>query len=207
MTLQERPRYNGAGGVGRRLVEADESTSVTKSASKLLRRGREFAGREAHELSYQIPSRGDIRGKRTMASNQVNTKRAAYAAAGLSGLSLVDTGVISHRQRKQAVAKARHFDPEHRRQRRIGMGEAALLGAGGIIGFRGGRGAVKATQQARKVTWAAGKPGQKELEGALRHGVALRRRDLAQLGGGVAGVTGAGALRQHAETRRGRAYE
>ena len=193
MTLQERPRFNGAGAMGRRMTELDESTAVAKA---------------------YLPVKGPVsRGARLF--EQADKKASGFRRptsnrAARPDLARRTSDVMvrrSDRTYRESVGKARHFDPEHRRQRRIGMGEAALLGAGGVLGFRGVSGAVKATKQARKVTWAAGKPGQKELEGALRRGVALRRRDLAQIGGGLSGVTGAAALRQHAETRRGRAYE
>jgi len=98
---------------------------------------------------------------------------------------------------KQTVGKARHYDPEHRRQRRLGAAEAALA-IGGVAsmarGVHGTRKTTRALSSARKL-----RPG-------LVRAVAASPQDLAYLGGGTAGVAGAGLVRQHAEGARGRAW-
>lgn len=195
------PRY-GNGTSGRRMA-LSEPADVEKGLKDV---GRALK----HEARYV---RNDPKGYARDAA-RFPAKAAAYGAlrGGELALRPVKRGV-----RRLDDAKARRqfgkrlYNPEDRRQRRIGMGEAALLGAGGILGFRGGRGLVRTTRGARKLATFASNmkgagPRELAVANALSRGVTVRRRDLAQLGGGAAGIAGAGALRQHAESRAGRAY-
>lgn len=128
------------------------------------------------------------------------------AAIGATG-GLAAAGANSRGRKKPIQKRVRDYDSEDRRQRRLGMAQAGLLGLGGALAFRGGRGALRSTRAARSIPWAAkDKAGKKELYDALRSGVAISRRDLAYLGGGAAGFGGAGVVRQHAEDPRNRRY-
>jgi hypothetical protein len=132
---------------------------------------------------------------------------AAGAATGAVG------GALSGR-RRQPVGKSRFYDPEHRRQRRLGMGQAALTGAGAAGLAIGGRGALKSTKAVRALTVRAPKGSPKAGSFSIAHGdtpagkgiLALRRRDAAALAGGTAGLGGALGLRSYAESRRGTAW-
>ena len=105
---------------------------------------------------------------------------------------------IAGRVGKSEVSKTRNYDPEHRRQRRLGMGQAALLMGGGTSAGFGVKGAMKDTETVRR-----GVSGGKNLKRL----VAASPRNLALLGGGIAGVGGAGAIQQHANSRRGKGWD
>ncbi|HEY5787495.1 MAG TPA: hypothetical protein VIT65_22245 [Microlunatus sp.] len=117
-------------------------------------------------------------------------------------------------RKKKKVAKSRFYDPEHRRQRRLGMGQAALAGAGATGLVLGGRGAVKSTKAVRDITTRVPGKSVKGVSNIKRYGdtesgkriLALRRRDAALLAGGTAGAGGALGLRSYAESRRGGAW-
>lgn len=102
--------------------------------------------------------------------------------------------------------KSRFYDPESRRQRRLGMYEAGLAG-GAVAGLGlGGKGIVRTSRLARKMPGVVSEKNQdaQALRAALRHGVAARRKDVALAAGGTASGIGAVALNRHAESRRGR---
>lgn len=98
----------------------------------------------------------------------------------------------------EEFTKTRFFDPEHRRQRRLGAAQLAL-GAGGVAGLAFG---VKGARKATKVLDIGGLPRSKDLKGA----VVMTRRQQAMLAGGTAGVGGAVGVNRYAESRRGRAW-
>ena len=107
------------------------------------------------------------------------------------------------KNRKANVGKtARYYDPEGRRQRRLGLAEAALLGTGGALAFRGGRGALKTTKLIRGAT-VTGESGGSIVPKKL---LAVTRRDLAQLGGGATAIGAAGAVDYHGNHPRGRQW-
>lgn len=108
------------------------------------------------------------------------------------------------------VSKSRReYDPEHRRQRRLGMGEAVLLGTGGGAAGYGGHGAYRTKQAAGKVTGVTGKDAKavKATRDALKSGLLIRPRHLGALAGGAAALGGAGLLRGHAEKPKGRPWD
>ena len=114
------------------------------------------------------------------------------------------------------VGKSRFFDPEHRRQRRLGAAQTVLAG-GAIAGTAiGGRGVLRSTKALRSVTGVTVKHPDKataasktkrtrEANAALR-GITGSRRDLLLLGGGLASGGGAVAVNRHAESRKGRGW-
>lgn len=107
---------------------------------------------------------------------------------------------------------ARHYDPEHRRQRRLGVAEAGLLGGGAALIGLGTRGAIKTTKGVRALAHPPGgtvfrskeeadayNKTKKATGGALAIG---RKRDVAAIGTGAAAVGGAGLVRDKAENRK-----
>lgn len=194
------PRYGGGRGVGRRIPdEQDELEGVSKAITpKKVAIGAGIAG-TAGLAGYSVSPAGQ------------RIKRQGKAAGYLYRTS-PEFRSMSRAERKAVVSqvgKARQFDPEHRRQRHIGAAQAALLGAGGVLGFKGTKGIVGSTRALRAVRGIHGKD-----EAALKlvrdamtgRGVLASPKHLAMVGGGVAGVGGAGALQQHSMSRRGRAY-
>ena len=226
MTLQARPRYGNAGGSGRRISDLEE-VPVGKADTRREHKGRRAAAGaaigaglahapvavSAGAVGAALEGKGNARALRNAATlyrpkhlAHIVSESPKYGAV-LGGAALGGAALGAATGKKQPVGKARSFDPEHRRQRRYGMGEAALIGAGGVLGFRGAKGIRTSSRAARSIQWAAkGKPNEADLRAALSQGITARRKDLAQLGGGVAGLGGAAALRQHAESRRGRAW-
>lgn len=97
---------------------------------------------------------------------------------------------------ESSVSKeARHYSPEHRRQRRLGMEEAGLVAGGATatgFGARGIRNSTKGAQDFLKPPLKHA--GKKMLYGSPKH--------VALVGGGLTAVTGAAALRQKAENRK-----
>lgn len=193
-------RYGGSGGRGRRIADLEEQLIVEKG---LVRGSNEDSRRKRRKVGMTATIAGAAspltftHGRRGLAVDSA-------AMLGGMGLSLANT-----EKPKRRVAKARYYDPEHARQRRIGMGQAALLLGGGALGFRGGRGLLRTTRGARAIAGVTGRDVEqvRDLRAALKTGVAVTRRDLAQLGGAGAALTGAESLRQHANSRRGRAYD
>lgn len=111
-------------------------------------------------------------------------------------------------EKVEKVGKSRFYDPESRRQRRLGMAEAALAGgsaAGLILGVRG---AAKTTKLVRgkhpNIVGSAKEVA--ELKHRVGRAVSAKPRELALLGGGAASGGGAVAVRRHAESRRGHPY-
>jgi hypothetical protein len=109
---------------------------------------------------------------------------------------------------KEKVGKSRFYDPESRRQRRLGAAQAALAG-GAVVGTTlGVRGAAKTTKLVRgKHPNILASPKERAaLLQRLGGAVSAQPRDLALLGGGTASGGGAVALHRHAESRRGHPY-
>jgi hypothetical protein len=165
------------------------------------RRGKNIAGRRTTDELY--------RPKPGMKSSEMRQRNRHGADKPPLGRDFHLTG-------NKNVGKSRFYDPEHRRQRRLGMAEAALAGAGAAGLAVGGHGAVKSTKAVRALSTKVPKGGGDGLRAGtfVTHGktkagkgiLALRRRDAAALAGGTAGVGGALGLRSYAESRRGTAW-
>ena len=117
---------------------------------------------------------------------------------------------------KAEVSKTRSFDPEHRRQQKLGAATAALAAGGGYAAFRGGRGILATSKHARRATGveskAVGRPHEKadanrKLLHAVKSGVTGTKGDFAMVGGGAAGLGGAAGVQVHANSRRGKAWD
>ena len=105
---------------------------------------------------------------------------------------------------------AKYYDPENRRQRRLGAAEAGLGLSGGYVGLKGAKGVRQTTRAGRKLTGVAGRTADKEATATANSvirggkGILVRRKNVAQLAGGAALLGGAGLVRQHAEGKHGR---
>lgn len=105
------------------------------------------------------------------------------------------------------------YDPESRRQRRLGMAEAGLAGLGAAGLIRGGKGIRDTTRAVRRVQGVTGsKDYAKDVYLARdtlksRKAIVANRKDAALAGGGAASLAGAAIVRQHAEGRRGRRWD
>ena len=112
------------------------------------------------------------------------------------------------------ISKSRHYDPEHRRQQKLGAATALLTVGGGVAGTKGVKGALKTTRELRALkTVPTGfvKPGDKAST-VGQHKLAQRvgmigAKDAAWGAGGLAGVGGAAAVQSHANSRRGKAWD
>ena len=110
----------------------------------------------------------------------------------------------------------RYYDPEHRRQRRMGASSTALLVAGGALGARGGRNIARQTVKTRAQATAGAKVLESRVVGpvgladaqartkAAGSMVASRKRDLGLLGGAGAAAAGAGTINYQGNHERGK---
>jgi MFS family permease len=132
---------------------------------------------------------------------------------GISAGGMVAGGVLgARRARRKAAEKAsnvdkaeRYYDPEHRRQRRMGIAEAGLIAGGAAVGAKGVAGAAKTTKFGRGVLRGvnAADPSKKISHRAI----VAAPKNLAQLGGAAAAFTGAGAIHHHGNVAaRGKAW-
>jgi len=109
-------------------------------------------------MAQNMPANGGV-GRRIVEEREPPSSRSQVPVITRSPLAKADHSYLVHtpagravlaQQRSEEFEKAqRYYDPEHRRQRRMGIQEAALLGAGGALMFRGGRGVKRSTQAAR----------------------------------------------------------
>jgi len=116
---------------------------------------------------------------------------------------------ISEAELQEVNKAARYYDPEHRRQRKLGMAEAGLAG-GGLAAT--GVGGTRAFQDSRKLRERvvqsnpnpnAPKVKVKDLpSGAGKGALRLTKTNAALLLGGLGATTGAAVVRQKAEGRR-----
>lgn len=117
------------------------------------------------------------------------TGRLAATGTGIA----VASGALGEAHGRSVGKAARYYDPEHRRQRRLGMAEAGLLGAGAASAGLGIKGAIKTTRSLRSA---------QKLRPRLTGSVAARKREIAGIAGGTAAVSGAGLVREKAENRK-----
>ena len=146
---------------------------------------------------------------------------AAAQAAGYAGNYLGAGLGVRHAQARghykpEKVAKTRSFDPEHRRQQKLGAATAVLGLGGAAAAVHGGRNIAATTKTARQITGVSTKTAGNQaqmtiknarLRQALRSGVHANKKDLALLGGGTAAIGGGGAVQVHANSRRGKAWD
>jgi hypothetical protein len=109
---------------------------------------------------------------------------------------------------KADVEKAqRYYDPEHRRQRRMGMEETGLLTAGAGLGYLGGKNVAQTSRNAGWHIREALKTKPREMK---RLGIKSKRviaaspKGLGYLAGAATAVAGAGAVNYQGNHRHGR---
>jgi hypothetical protein len=118
-------------------------------------------------------------------------------------------------RREDVGKRRREYEPEHRRQRRLGMYEAGLAGGGiGSAGYGAHliRSDTKKLRESGIRTQTVNDQGKTVQGKDLKLGktpvgrgtIKLSRRSGALVGGGLAALAGAGAVRHHAESSRGR---
>lgn len=176
---------------------------------------REKATASAHAFKNRVKHAAEAKAPKM--SNQKATGIATAVGTAGVGLGYGQGQIKAHREFEDRFAPkirrgrtiqvvegvgkaARHKDIESRRQRRLGITEATLAGAGATGLFFGGRGLKRTTHMMRTLApKIAAQPEQvKHLQGAY----AGSKRDLAMVGGGTAGIVGAVGTRQKAEGRR-----
>ena len=160
-------------------------------------------------LAYGVTPQGRKKAREGKVASNLARSNAAYRNLPRAQRKEIAQQLIStyDQAKSGTVGKSRFYDPEHRRQRRLGAAEAGLTG-GALAGLAlGGRGVVRVSRLARKTQGIVGDSKDvKALRSALKHGVAARRQDAALAAGGAAAGIGAYAVNRHAESRRGRAW-
>lgn len=157
-----------------------------------------------------------------LARRDVRLARATYGGAGLAGAAALNSAGTRRQQRKDLrnarvlmvrpkaapapVEKAaRYYDPEHRRQRRLGMAEAGLAGGGAAAGAIGVRGVTRDTKKLRDVSVRSVVGAKDSRLGKTPVGNRAFRvsgRNGALVLAGGAGLGAAGVVRQKAEGRK-----
>lgn len=164
-------------------------------------------------LSYKATARhmNTPEGLRVLYGRGSGNKRILATGAGVGAL----VGVAATKAKKESASKAdvskaaRYYDPEHRRQRRLGAYESGLAGGGLAAAGTGGVRAMRDSKELRDtVVQSNPNPNAKKLaikdlpkgkgKGALR----VTRGNAALLAGGTAALAGAGLVRQKAEGRK-----
>ena len=102
----------------------------------------------------------------------------------------------------------RQYDPEHRRQRRMGNAEAGLTLGGGYAVHRGARGVQRETRELRdtKIQDRPTKPMTSVERKFGRKAIAVSRRNGALVAGGLGAFAAAGGVARHANNNKGRTY-
>ena len=104
----------------------------------------------------------------------------------------------------------RYYDPEHRRQRRMGASTAALAGLSGAMLLRGGAGMRSTAKLVRgELTRDASFIGPRQVVDAKNRATArgalhARKRDVAHIAGGLAAAGGAGTINYQGNHERGK---
>lgn len=212
-------RQRASASVGKALSMRGAKNFVLDTADEVKDTFRPFGAGEG-AAAHGVAGRGGLTAGKLIrlraAETLINRPRAVGAigggaALGTYGLGRIDGRIKANaRHRKEEASKRyRDYNHEHRRQRRIGMAEAALIGGGGTAAGFGGHGIYRDTKALRGLEIA--KPGRSGIErvgqsAAGRGAVALSRKNGLLLLGGGAGLAGAAGLRRWAEGNRGRAY-
>jgi hypothetical protein len=206
---------SGAQSIKRKLSMEQLSASVTAPVTKSLVRTGLNGGVSSFE---RIPAKLGKLTRKTSSRPDPYAKPARPATVKPNALRPVTWG------KSEEFGKTRSYDPEHRRQQRLGAA-TAVLGIGGLAAAtHGGKGAVKTTKLVRGLeTRTQVTPSGASLTGNNSRANARHRKvgeynfarraamasgkDLAFLGGGTAAVGAAGAVQGHANSRRGKAWD
>lgn len=161
------------------------------------------------------PAQGNVAGR--AAGGQKSGSIRANGTMG-SAATLGSVGTTAAAQpTKKAVAKAdgtllvrshgpnhRNYDPESRRQRRLGQAQA-LTGAGGAASAAGGIHHLKRLHRDTKVTAREG-VSTAGASTALRGVTPVSRRGATMVGAGVLGLAASNRIRRHANSPHNREY-
>jgi hypothetical protein len=113
-------------------------------------------------------------------------------------------------------AKTRSYDPEHQRQQAMGAAQAGLAAGGATAAGYGGKGIARSTKRAHSATGVSTRStgsararaeATRSTLKTIKGGVNAGKKDLALVGGGVAAIGAGAAVRQHANSRRGKAWD
>lgn len=162
---------------------------------------------QPHELyaTGTRPSQHKEWGQQNALAEQLDHLRRAQAGRSSRG-----NDPLVQRYAKADVRKAaRYYDPEHRRQRKLGMAEAGLAGAGLTATGVGGTRAYRDSRELReRVVQSNPNPNSPKLKvkdlpkGAGKGALRLTKTNAALLVGGLGATAGAAVVRQKAEGRR-----
>lgn len=229
-------RYGGANGRGRRISDYEDEAvdkglrgnnreNVKKFDFERTARLYQSFGAKGNEAlqrrAFQVGARADrgpkgqqqLMAHRSLSDMESSERHGVHRAGRRRGKDWedIDDAIESRRSaQRRSFGKSRHYDPESRRQKRLGMAIAASGGVGGALAFRGGRGVVRSTQALAhlKATGVDGKnvaAGKEELK-HLGSSIHARRNDVRDLGLGTAGLGSAAGLQTYSNSRRGRPW-
>lgn len=139
------------------------------------------------------------------------TRNRTLATGGTAGLA---TGALmSPRQKPQTTTanyfgKAREYDYDRNRNRRLGAAEASLVLGGGYAGHKGIQGTRADTKRLRdtKIRTAVGGKDKSLGEVYGRRALAISRRNALLIGGGAAAIGAAGGVHQWGNSNKGRVW-
>lgn len=231
---RNRPRWGLGGAVGRRLSDAEleefgksrrgviaaavggagvsgASYAVGRNHGQRAGRRRGIAEGRQWQATLEDPAKRRVMREgleRTMppaAARRAVSEERKRRTAGV----LVDRDVFG--RHKVSVGKAdRRYDPESKRQRRLG-GAISLTAAGGaLLGAKGVRGIRNTTRTIRGLGNLPNLSKEKtQLLRSLQEGrsVAASRRDLGRVGGGAGLLVASGGMSSYASGRRNRRWE
>lgn len=181
---KSQPRFGDQGARGRRIVEDDLALEPVDKRLKDIAK------------PVVLP---------VLWGHHIDRKAFTAAKSGVRGAErkLRQAKVATHRRLEK-----RDYNPEDRRQRRLGAAGAGLTILAGGLGYKGVKGAAKTTSRL-KALGIRGAVGAKDttVGAKSRPFLAVDREAGMYLGGAGAAAGGALGLRQHAEKKRGRPWD
>jgi hypothetical protein len=207
--LMTQTRYGNGGTLGRRIVDPPEPVDKAFGLPSLSAL-KTSAGKVGYKnTAYAAGSM--LKPKLTGGLGKLTaTPGRTLATIGTAGVAANLMGRRSAHKEDMKYGLAKYYDPENRRQRRLGAAEAGLGLSGGYVGFKGAKGVRETTRAGRKLTGVVGRSADKDATATANKvvrsgkGILVRRKNVAQLGGGALLLGGAGLVRQHAEGKHGR---
>ena len=138
------------------------------------------------------------------------TPTRSLATGGVLGATTMAAAPNRNRQPQTInyFGKAREYDYDRNRNRRLGAAEASLLLGGGYAGYRGVQGTREETERMRnaKIRTGVGSPDKNVGQIWGRRALAISRRNALLMGGGAASIAAAGAVHAHGNSNKGRVY-
>lgn len=204
--LADRSRATAeVGGVG--LLGSSLLSGSARQAQGISRDTRASIASTKH---WPLKAKAQMRGLDAAHDVLTRPRGSALIASGalLAGAGATSAAARAKVRHDEKVGKAaRHYDPEHSRQRRIGAAEAGLVGAGGIATQEGARRIYVDSRNMRQGVKVRARgmgdiPLGEKVSGAFR----VRKVPALLAAGGGAAIAGASVLHRHASSRRGAAY-